>query len=154
MTRPVNTPTAADTQSSAAEGAPGAATAAAATPADGPSVSTWTTLVESLTKECLKTNYFLSRDEERGLSEQSGWSDWNDRMSGYDAVDGAEASGRHGRDRALTVLAKLETAASEPLVDVVGRAVAAIEALPDARDHYGRKGVSLVVRALRRVMAG
>ena len=75
-------------------------------------------------------------------------------MSGYDAVDGAEASGRHGRDRALTVLAKLETAASEPLVDVVGRAVAAVEALPDARDHYGRKGVFLVVRALRRVVAG
>jgi hypothetical protein len=152
----MSTPTSqqSDVQSREAENQSSAASAAETPEAAVPlPVDAWKMLVESVTKECRQTNYFLSRDEERGLSDQSGWSDWNDRMSGYDAVDGAEASGRYGRDRALTVLAELETTPGEAIADAVARAVAAIEALPDARGRYGCKGVSLVVRALRRAVA-
>ncbi len=117
-------------------------------------VEEWKVLVGGLTRECLKTTFFLSRDDERGLSSQSGRSDWNDRMSGYDAVDSAEASGRHGRDRALEALGTVEPTSGASLADVVTRALAVVGALSEARECYPRKGVSLVVGPRRKLAAG
>jgi hypothetical protein len=137
---------------------PGPVTAAKETPpVVDPSAAThataWKTVVASITTECRGTNYFLTRDEEREVSDRAGWSNGDDRLRGYDMVDGAEDEARGGRERALEVLAAMTLGQSELPADAVLRAMETIRALPEASHGYARKGVGLVVRALGSVGA-
>ncbi len=139
--------------SAAAESPASAVLPETASGAEPSVVAEWKALVAAISPECAATTYFLSREEERSLSEQTGWGDWNDRMSGYAMVDGAEARGREGRDRALALLSESAPARGEARADTARRVASALLELPEAADHYSRKGVWLVVTALRRADA-
>lgn len=104
----------------------------------------WSSLVAGVVAECCDRRYFLSRLDERGLKDQAG-DDWR---AGDEMVDAMNRIAALARDRALVALQSW-SAPTWPMAMLIDRAIAILEALPDARHNYSRLGVSWVVSRLR-----
>ena len=103
----------------------------------------WSSFVARVVAECRERRHFLGRAEERGLKDQAG-EDWR---AGDEMVDSINRIVGLARDRALATLQSWR----QPIGDLptqVGAAIAALESLPDMRDHYCSIGLIYVIHRL------
>lgn len=104
----------------------------------------WQAIVRFVIGESRSRALFLSRQDERDLKDQAG-DDWR---AGDAMVDSMNRIACLARDRALATL----EAWCPPVggrSEALAAAIALLESLPDARDHYSSLGVHWVVLQLR-----
>jgi hypothetical protein len=110
----------------------------------------WSDIVNAVVNRANRTEYFLTREDEREIKRQSGYESWSDRMQGYDMEERAEQWARSGRDAAVQALQTWQPPeATVEMAEMAAQAAEFVLQQGKHKDRYANRGFELVARLLR-----
>ncbi len=110
----------------------------------------WNDLVNAVVERANRTEYFLTREDEREIKRQNGYESWSNRMQGYDMEERAEQWARAGRDAAVRALQEWQPPEeTAEVAEVATRVADFVLQQGKTKDRYANRGYELVARLLR-----